>query len=1001
MKKGVFLLVLFFAVSLNVIAQVNGLGTETNPYLVTTVNDLYFIAERINSGDESFSKAYYLQTNNIVINESVGDGCAENEWTPIGTNETPFQGEYNGGKFYISGVYINNETASSQGLFGCNDGVIKYVGIVNSSINSYDNVGAICGRNNGHISYCYSVSKVKGVFSTGGICGDNYKDIEYCYNLGSISGAEGADNATVGGIVGLNAGSIRNCYNAGQVFSESSSYVGGISGVENLSEIDNCYNIGQVFGGSAISAQHYNSLSVYYDNQISVSKDSRASALTTTDMVERQLFENSEWEYSNGLYPQIKEMQNELSMLYATPIYFSNGETSNFVGSNFKVSVENGVTWTSMNGLVDIDAEGNVVVMSEGDEVLVSKLGEYEREILIKIVFEPNINGVGTSANPYKISSAEELIDIANKINNDEPLYDKLCYKVVGNIVFNTRLNEKIKNNEKNGLVKWIPIKKFSGKFDFGWVFIEGLYSNQGLFEKNDGEITNVYIVDSYINGTSNIGAICGINNGLIKYCQIQNTIIDGLSNVAGICGENNGEINTCINKANILSKGSSYTAGICASSKQQGIVVNCENRGVIKGNGRMGGICAAAYGVVEHCVNKGSILPYNENNYYGAYVGGVCGIATMTTIKYCVNAGLVVGEAYTGGIVGLNSMGNTENCYNIGTVVGDINNKCGAIIGQKDPLRNCYYDSQTSGIAEIVSGATGLRTKDMTSGNLFGDSKHWSECDGSYPNFSSKYISFDVPAIFLNEDETINNIGANFNVDGNCKSVNGKILFEDGEAIIYSIGSDTIVVDERVIPIYIINNPNEKSGDVNVSISSTGSSSLYHNTALLIPEGVKAYYVGSLNEKEAKMVEILNVIPANTGVILVGEEGDYLFTLNKEKTPINDNLLRGSIEDDVIIVTTGNYYKLSDESGEMKLQKDECSDGIFRIEAGRAYLFTDEQYSEPSYILNFEDFTTSINAIQITSQKQYIFDLYGRKVVGNISKGIYIVDGKKRIMLK
>ena len=997
---------LFLIISVPLYAQLTGAGTEENPYLVTSSSDLIYIASQVNSGNESYSKAHYSQSNDIELNESMSDIDNVVAWTPIGTNEHPFEGVYNGNKHTVSRLYINDESADYQGLFGYNTGTIKYLGLVNSSVYANNKIGGICGKNGGNIIFCYNESNIAGGGYVGGICGENFGAVQYCYNLGYITGNEGYSNACVGGIVGANlddSAVIQNSYNAGLIFSSESEWVGGISGLENLSTIEYCYNAGYVANlGSAVSSQYCNSNELFYDSQTCNASDSRAKGLTTIEIVGASLFNDENWEYTDGCYPQINSIKTERSLLYATPIYLADGENADNVISDFKVSIKNGVTWSCKNNFVDIDSEGNVKIKSEGDEVLVATLGQNTREIPIKIVSEPNIDGVGTKANPYIISSVEEFIDIANKINNDVPLYDKLHYKVTNQLIFNTRLKEKIANNETEDLVKWTPIKKFSGSIDFQLHFVEGLYidsseSSQGIFAYNEGNIKKIFLVNSYIKGNKKVGAICAENYGLITNCFVQNSTIIGNEQVGGICGNNSeiGEINSCMNNSNIYGKGAWYTAGICAFSS--GKIINCTNHGDIKGDGRMGGICGTAFGSVEHCLNTGSITPLNENNYFGEYVGGISGIATKTQIQYCVNSGLVVGKTYTGGIVSFNSYGNTRFCLNIGYVIGE--NTCGAIIGQKDHLENCYYDTQISGIDDTGS-AIGLSTAEITNGELFEDSEHWYEVAGAYPMFASQYVSFNIGAIFLQNDETVDDIKSNFTVTTNNSwtTVNGKIKFDDkGNATIYSVGNDTIMDGNRKIPVFISENPNQESGDINISIPASGYTTLYHNTALSIPEGLKVYYVSQISDGKAVLNEITGTIPANTGVILCGAEGEYTLTLIKDVTPITNNMLFGSMETEDITPENGSYYRLEEFDEESMFVIDELTNGVFHCNGGEAYLFVPDDTEKQTYIKLSDNIATNISDIKTDNKQHLIYDLQGR-IVKEPENGIFIINGEKII---
>lgn len=813
MRKVLFLF--FVAYSLICGAQIVGDGTFENPYIISSADDLFYMRDMVNSGDESYKKAHYKQMDNIVINESMLNDDVIS-WVPINS----FNGVYDGGRFYIKGLYINNNF-DNQGLFGVNYGTIKNLGLIDSYVSANNNVGGIAGYNYGEIDYCYNDSHINGVQFVGGICGVNRMYVKCCYNLGNIE----CEYDYVGGITAQNlilpdengieldkSAVISDCYNAGTIL--GGEWSGGISVVENFSTLINCYNIGTVVRGYPVAPQYYNSENLYYDCQCVVSKftDNRAEKKRTKDMTGNILFDNEIWECREGLYPQISEIKTNKSLLYATPIYLSNGETINNILSDFRVSILNGVVWTSKYGLVEIDSEGNVTILSPGEDVLVSKLGEYTREINIRIIDEPNINGVGTSNNPYKIANAAEFLNVAKLINSGTPLYDKLCYKVTGNIVLNDKLLDKIERNDTIGLVKWTPIKRFSGVFDFDLWFVKGLYINstedkQGLFESNDGEIRGAYLYDSYVKGKNETSGICCENNGLIKQCIIQKCIISGFDNTAGICSKNNGEIYQSRNQSTILG-GTWYVGGISAFNK--GIISNCRNDGSITGLNHIGGIIGKSAGNTDHCVNSGDIICKD-----GQYIGGIAGSAVQGQIKYCINSGNLNGKYFVGGITSFTNFVDLSNCYNIGSIICDNDSSlAGAITSQCLPAtKDCYYDIQTSCVRD--SYATGLTTLEMTTGELFNDCDNWYEEAGCYPGFSSSYLSVShVYPIFLSNNETVNNVCSDFTINSTVSyiSKNNRVQFDsDGNAIISSVGEDTIIINNsRYLPITITENPNE-----------------------------------------------------------------------------------------------------------------------------------------------------------------------------------------------
>ena len=238
-------------------------GSEAKPYQISDAADLKAFAEKVNKGKEYGANA--VLTGNISMNacgegESVindegalnGDGTNFTQWTPIGTEQKPFNGTFDGKGFAISGLFFNNEV-DYVGLFGhiSNSGVVQNVGVVDSYFDGANNVGGVVGYCDGcevtnvHISE----SVVKGTQEVGGVVGycDYHSSVNNSYNAGTVSGS-----SHVGGVVGYNYnGSVSECYNAGSVIGgDGSDGVGGIVGYcDYHSSINNSYNTGVVSGG--------------------------------------------------------------------------------------------------------------------------------------------------------------------------------------------------------------------------------------------------------------------------------------------------------------------------------------------------------------------------------------------------------------------------------------------------------------------------------------------------------------------------------------------------------------------------------------------------------------------------------------------------------------------------------------------------------------------------------------------------------------------------------
>ncbi len=222
-----------------------GDGTRENPYLIENGAHLALLAFNVNNGT-NYKNTYFRQTVGIMLNDTTVEDWSNvlttiNSWNPIGTQQAPFLGHYDGGGFSISGIYI--QSSDHAGLFGYtgNESSILNVTIRNSVIRGSDYVGAVCAYNQAEISDCDVINTlITGNEAVGGICGYNSSVLSYCKNYANIT----ADK-NVGGIAGKSDSIIVNCTNYGTV--AANYHVGGIVG-STLSLIENCLNTVVVYG---------------------------------------------------------------------------------------------------------------------------------------------------------------------------------------------------------------------------------------------------------------------------------------------------------------------------------------------------------------------------------------------------------------------------------------------------------------------------------------------------------------------------------------------------------------------------------------------------------------------------------------------------------------------------------------------------------------------------------------------------------------------------------
>ncbi len=202
----------------------SGSGTQQDPYLITSLNDLRAVSEA-----SSYWNDYLKQTADI-------DATATSTWnngegfSPIGNFSPQFTGSYDGDGHTIDGIYINQTWGFNVGVFGNISGAsIQNLGLSSLNITSYSTTGGLVASSmNSTISYCYTKGSVSGNGTTGGLGGSiNGGSVSNCYSTASVSG-----DTYSGGLVGILVGlsSITNSYSTGSV--SGSSFSGGLIGTK-------------------------------------------------------------------------------------------------------------------------------------------------------------------------------------------------------------------------------------------------------------------------------------------------------------------------------------------------------------------------------------------------------------------------------------------------------------------------------------------------------------------------------------------------------------------------------------------------------------------------------------------------------------------------------------------------------------------------------------------------------------------------------------------------
>ncbi|MBR5233917.1 MAG: sigma-70 family RNA polymerase sigma factor [Clostridia bacterium] len=273
--------------------------------------------------------------------------------------------------------------------------------------------------------------------------------------------------------------------------------------------------------------------------------------------------------------------------------------------------------------------------------------------------------GNGSEENPFRIATGGQLAYLANLINEGNSYYAACSYILTADIIIN-ETDDFASWGEVPPENRWTPVGSstnddsysyFSGTFDGNGHTISGMYVTgkndySGLFGVSRNALfKNVTLVDSYVDGGSYTGGICGYYAADTKEmsgfesCAFSGKVKSDGNNAGGITGyfRAEGDKNTtfisgcCVNGSVEAVKG--YAGGITGASEADTgsvIIKNCFNTAVVKSAKNAGGITGdsrAADGVaIIDCTYNTGIVSAEENE------GGISGIINCTEGEGRVN---------------------------------------------------------------------------------------------------------------------------------------------------------------------------------------------------------------------------------------------------------------------------------------------------------------------------------------------------------------------------
>ncbi len=720
-------------------------------------------------------------------------------------------------------------------------------------------VGGLVGASNScPIDNCYFNGEIYGLNSS------------YPARIGGITGAAGGGatisrcfvNATLlplnytysytGGIAGQFYGTMTNCYTTGSITASQSALTGGLAGLvqykanddgtNTVSKFVNCYSAAYLealttdydadnevreLAGSFYTSVPPTFTNSYFDKQV-VNFGSKHGA-TTAELTAASGpagFSSSVWTFTEGSYPRLTVSANTgvaqmaatalvmpetstYTMCVKEPTYTTLGNTKvgflvngQFTSAGKYATAENGKIKFNTNSAFGTDS---LAIMGDG-------MAFTHKLTILPIPFE----GYGTEASPYLIQNKADLITLSKMTTESELSYADMYFKMTADIDLEY-------DKAFRGLAASAKASNvFRSVFDGDGHTIHRMRFNNIVWKvkpEDDPEGRGTVNTDSTSLATYNafIGRLSA--TGVLRNLTIASDCeFNVYASSAAFVGASNGLVENCYNYADVNGF-SSWIGGIIAQTNQGAIVRNCYNAGNIKSGYRnAGGIVGSHHGIMENCVNVGSVevtpgyQPLGKGNL--KYAGGITGGEINGTIRNCLNAGSVyASEGNAGGISGSTpknlsstTAGSGTNdiisCISYGMVGSGNILTTGGIAGESGSVGTItgnVWDAQILPIGAFANsdqaGCTGVNTSALTSAaGISGfDSEYWVFRDGAYP----------VLKTFANDENlnALSKIVVKFADDNNALDLTKNATLADGitwsltQGTVYSISGSTLNV--------------------------------------------------------------------------------------------------------------------------------------------------------------------------------------------------------------
>jgi len=530
-----------------------GTGTLADPYQITTCQEL----QDVNLDYD----ANYVLNNNIdcdvaPFNTGLGFG-------PIGYDTNGFNGSLNGNNYNITDLLINRPDENSVGLFGIinTSSDINSVNLVDANVLGDFNVGGLVGLSYGEVTNVSVTGDINALVNAGGVIGwvESGSSVNSVYSgvnvAGSVSGGligkltgdlnnsysdsnSFAEEGQAGGLVGISTGTITNSYSLGIVASPSSEAGGIVGQIEDSATITNVFSAAQASGVliGGLAAQ-------VVGGSVTIN--------------------NSFWDIN----------KSGVSVMCGSGTGCNDANTFGITSQLYEKYVQPTLNW-DFNSLGSPTGEWN-----------------YRDANYPSLSFQglgDALNGAGTLADPYQITTCTFLQDMQDRLDGNYILNNNIAcsnnsfwdlnkgFKAVGEnevIQFEGSLNGSNYNisnllinrapagsgGSSKGLFGLIKANSDVNNINLIDVNIVALGKAGGLIGRSYGEVNNILVTGTVKGAT--VGGLIGLSDVGSSINLVYSGVVITGDTVGGLIGSLKGDLNNSYSDSNVSS--SSYAAGL------------------------------------------------------------------------------------------------------------------------------------------------------------------------------------------------------------------------------------------------------------------------------------------------------------------------------------------------------------------------------------------------------------------------------------------------------